>query len=564
MREVGTEKPWGRDAARGAAADSGGPVPWTLPLHERDVRAATSLGCRHRVPAGHRDPHRDAGERADGTALRLPPPARRRGPGLARYRLAGTLIKGQPLGGTDEEWVVIEQVDQAVGAGRAADPAATAPDAPVFGRFSFEVRYPWFRAWVNGPAGQRLGLAPIPDGTVTLRMLRRTLARELAYRPGGLLAAKIHLKHVSVGDHRGLRRPARRRPGQAPRRDRRARGRTKPQLCRSPSSATTRDGVMPAGPGGRELTAFFASVDGDLTGHAGTRRTSRQRPARAQPARPSAPQRLHLGPANYCWFTDPSRALCLKLAGTPGAGTAPARDVRLRALPAGHPPPPPPRVWADTPSPPAPCSSARSAGPARPNGPACRPNSTAPSASSTPSTPPPSGTTRPEASDHADQPPTTSGSQRPNSASAPPRTALLRRRHPARRQCDITTLARQAGISRATLYRSYPHLKDEFEHDRPPQRQAGGHPDPATPRSPGSRTEITPPLKTRCGRGPGHHRPAGLSAPSPCPAWPPSTTRSTACALPPPALATSATCAPPAPRDSPGTADHQHKAGQHP
>jgi hypothetical protein len=28
---------------------------------------------------------------------------------------------------------------------------------------------------------------------------------------------------------------------------------------------------------------------------------------------------LHLGPANYCWFTDPSRALCLRLAGTPTA-----------------------------------------------------------------------------------------------------------------------------------------------------------------------------------------------------------------------------------------------------
>ncbi|WP_189312911.1 hypothetical protein [Streptomyces brasiliensis] len=28
---------------------------------------------------------------------------------------------------------------------------------------------------------------------------------------------------------------------------------------------------------------------------------------------------LHLGPANYCWFTAPSRALCLRLAGTPAA-----------------------------------------------------------------------------------------------------------------------------------------------------------------------------------------------------------------------------------------------------
>ncbi|WP_405884627.1 hypothetical protein OG762_41615 [Streptomyces sp. NBC_01136] len=28
---------------------------------------------------------------------------------------------------------------------------------------------------------------------------------------------------------------------------------------------------------------------------------------------------LHLGVANYCWFIDPSKALCLKLAGTPDA-----------------------------------------------------------------------------------------------------------------------------------------------------------------------------------------------------------------------------------------------------
>ncbi|MBT2480774.1 hypothetical protein [Streptomyces sp. ISL-94] len=28
---------------------------------------------------------------------------------------------------------------------------------------------------------------------------------------------------------------------------------------------------------------------------------------------------LHVQAANYCWFRDPSKALCLKLAGTPGA-----------------------------------------------------------------------------------------------------------------------------------------------------------------------------------------------------------------------------------------------------
>ncbi len=82
-----------------------------------------------------------------------------------------------------------------------------------------------------------------------------------------------------------------------------------------------RNGVLPAGPGARELTAFFAHVDAQLA-----------------PADPGAPKvqrsdrdvlnlltkrakTLHLGAANYCWFTDPSRALCLKLAGTPTADT---------------------------------------------------------------------------------------------------------------------------------------------------------------------------------------------------------------------------------------------------
>jgi hypothetical protein len=45
-------------------------------------------------------------------------------------------------------------------------------------------------------------------------------------------------------------------------------------------------------------------------------------------------------------------------------------------------------------------------------------------------------------------------------------------------RCDISTLARQAGISRATLYRSYPHLKEQFEQDMAAAVAAGGHPDP--------------------------------------------------------------------------------------
>lgn len=43
--------------------------------------------------------------------------------------------------------------------------------------------------------------------------------------------------------------------------------------------------------------------------------------------------------------------------------------------------------------------------------------------------------------------------------------------------CDIKTLAREAGISRAALYRTYPHLKDEFERRRAAALESQGHPD---------------------------------------------------------------------------------------
>lgn len=55
---------------------------------------------------------------------------------------------------------------------------------------------------------------------------------------------------------------------------------------------------------------------------------------------------------------------------------------------------------------------------------------------------------------------------------------LLRGQIPPGGACDITTLAREAGVSRAALYRSYGHLKTEFAR-RLTQIHADGHlPDP--------------------------------------------------------------------------------------
>jgi hypothetical protein len=315
VRQVGTEKPWGRQATPVSRADNGGNVAWTLPLDERDIRDL--VGYLHTacllVTATI------TGMRAS-ELMELRTGCRRttnHGPGMIRYRLISKIIKGQPLGGADDEWVVIEQVDQAVAM---AEQLATGndADAPIFGRFSFDMRYGKFRDWVNGPAGQRLGLAAIPAGTVTTRMLRRTLAHELAYRPGGLLAAKIALKHVTVATTEGYAA----RPG----------GAQSKLLAEIADDETERNlqlvltefrnyqaGVMPAGPGARELAAFFDTVDANLAEYTATAPTVIASDQHVLNLLSKQAQVLHLGTANYCWFTDPSRALCLKLAGTPTA-----------------------------------------------------------------------------------------------------------------------------------------------------------------------------------------------------------------------------------------------------
>jgi integrase len=313
---VGAEHAWGRDAALVNTHDSSGQVPWTLPVGEQSVRhlgdyattaciiviaavsgmrmselAELQVGCR-------RPPHEDA-------------------PGLARYRLASKVIKGQPLGGVNDEWVVIEEAYRAVALAENlhADPRE---GDPLFTTDVFRKRYQCFRAWVNGPAGQRLGLSPIPEGPVNLRMLRRTLAIELAYRPGGLLATKIHLKHISVVTTEGYAA----RPGGAQARLLTEIGEHEQRRNLDVLAAEYRNyqnGVRPSGPGARELTEFFATIDGKLAsaGNAPAKVATDQQ-LRSLLARRA--QTLHLGPANYCWFADPAKALCLKLAGTPNAG----------------------------------------------------------------------------------------------------------------------------------------------------------------------------------------------------------------------------------------------------
>ncbi|MEV6549247.1 hypothetical protein AB0M57_11100 [Streptomyces sp. NPDC051597] len=55
---------------------------------------------------------------------------------------------------------------------------------------------------------------------------------------------------------------------------------------------------------------------------------------------------------------------------------------------------------------------------------------------------------------------------------------LLAGQIPVGGACDVKTLAREAGISRASLYRTWGHLKDEFEKRRAAAWAVGQQPDP--------------------------------------------------------------------------------------
>jgi hypothetical protein len=175
-----------------------------------------------------------------------------------------------------------------------------------------------YRAWVNTVGVDRHKLEPIPDGPLTMRMLRRTLARELAYRPGGLLAAKIHLKHVSVVTTEGYASQ----PGGAQARFLAEVGREEDRrnfdlVVEQYNKAKA--GQLPTGPGARELIGFFNGIDGKLGSEAEHRPNVIANDKEVHAMILKRAKTLHLGAANYCWFADPAKALCLRLAGTPDA-----------------------------------------------------------------------------------------------------------------------------------------------------------------------------------------------------------------------------------------------------
>lgn len=238
--------------------------------------------------------------------------------GRHRFRLVTRRIKNEAFGGVEDSWVVIEEVDRAVGLVEDLI-GADCGGQPLFGRASNTsmVRWRALRELIDGERGRRLGLEPVPDGPVNPRALRRTLALAIAARPHGLMAAKIQLKHVSAATTEGYTA----RPG----------GHQATFLAETAAAEEAekmrltlaayhdyKNGVLPAGRGARDLANAFDAADRLLARHepgpvtvVDDRRVEQVLKAKAAS--------LHLGVGNYCWFSDPAKALCLQMAGTPGA-----------------------------------------------------------------------------------------------------------------------------------------------------------------------------------------------------------------------------------------------------
>ena len=324
VTEVGVAGWWGRDAATVPRADTGEPVAWTEPLTAEQLqRAAGYVLIATQILTAATTGMRRSELMEITTGSRLP--AREVPGGGRRFRLASRLIKHQRFGGVPDEWVVIAQVERAVALAERLTGAA--PGQPLFGKVLIGTSYHNLRSWLTEPFTRRLGLAALPAGPVNARMLRRTLALEMATRPGGLLAAKIHLKHVSVATTEGYNH----RPGGSQALFRAEVEHAEHQHHLELTVAAFRDyqqGILPTGPGARALIGRFDHIDAALQPQPGEAAVL-DNDRRLENLLRSHAEVLHVGTANFCWFTDPSKALCLRLAAatTPTTATTPTRPL---------------------------------------------------------------------------------------------------------------------------------------------------------------------------------------------------------------------------------------------
>jgi hypothetical protein len=114
LNRVGAAKQFARGAALVALADFSGQVPWTLPLDRLQATAIIGIVRTAAITTLAAVSGMRSSELMElQVGCRRPPESH--GPGLVRYRIASKVIKGQALGGADDEWVVIQPAHAAAG-----------------------------------------------------------------------------------------------------------------------------------------------------------------------------------------------------------------------------------------------------------------------------------------------------------------------------------------------------------------------------------------------------------------------------------------------------------------
>jgi hypothetical protein len=239
--------------------------------------------------------------------------------GDERIRLHGTIYKHQRLGGTPASWVVIEPVASAVAVlERLAPPHQDLLFTPETMR-SHQRRTPPRQATVDMGhyltrfcdwlAGGILppGLGPLQAGTrVTARQFRRTMARILAFRPHGVIAGKVHLKHLHIVMSEGYY-------GNANSSLAAFHADVEAELAAARLQAAKDrylsyiDGRGIAGGARNTLVGHFEQIATDMAGFKGT---TLEADRHLEALLADRLGKLHIGTVNDCWFIDPDKALC--------------------------------------------------------------------------------------------------------------------------------------------------------------------------------------------------------------------------------------------------------------
>ena len=139
LHTVGVEKIFARNAAEAPTADGSTLLPWTLPLHRSEAVALIGIARTAAIVVLAATSGMRASELME-LRVGCRRPVEEPIPDLKRYRIASKITKGQRLGGTGDEWVVIEPVHRAI------ELLEQLHDDPrngvlLLSRFNFRVRY---------------------------------------------------------------------------------------------------------------------------------------------------------------------------------------------------------------------------------------------------------------------------------------------------------------------------------------------------------------------------------------------------------------------------------------